>query len=266
MIQILRKVLRDFPNWERGPQYSLVLAALVLALSLALAFAGPAELRIPALVGAFGALVVLQAAILFSYRHMVNEYAQAQRAYLTGDFAEAVRLMEARRIDGRARWRELTLLANAYRQVGRLDDSIDAVEAALVFAPEHHFPLFALGRARLEHGDYAAAADALARARAAGAPPETQLELAEARWRAGDADAAHSALAAFDQLPEPDDPLRILQAAVLRWRLTGGSPPAAEVVAAGLPGWLALEARCATSPYAAALAADRTAFTANGTA
>ncbi len=266
MIQILRKVLRDFPRWERGPQVSLILALVLLALCVLLALTGPPELRIPALAGAFGALVVLQAAILFSYRHMVNEYAQAQRAYLVGDFAEAVRLLETRRIDGRARWRELTLLANAYRQVGRLDDSLDSVEAALVFAPEHHFPLYALGRARLEHGDYAAAAEALARARAAGAPPEMLLELAEARWRAGDPDGARTALAAFDQLPEPDDPLRALQAAVLRWRLTGGSPPAAGVVAAGLPGWRALEARAAASPYAAALAADRAAFMAVQTA
>lgn len=262
MIQILLRVLRDYGNWERGPRWSLILSAVALVGCLAVIVIGPPELRLAAVVGAFGALVVLQAAILYGYRHMVNDYALAQQAYLRGDYDEVIRLMEARRAAGKARWRELTLLCNACRQRGRLDEALDAVSAALVFAPDEAFTLYACGRTLLERGDFAEAAATLSRALEAGSPPETGLDLADARYRAGDSDGARTALVRLDAALPPDEPQRALLLGVLCWRVAGGDPPASELVAAGLDGWLALEARCGNSPYAEALAADRQAFTA----
>lgn len=262
MIQILLKVLRDYGNWERGPRWSLILAASALIGCLILIVFGPLELRLAAVIGAFGALVVLQAAILYGYRHMVNDYALAQQAYLRADYGEAVRLMEARRVAGKARWRELTLLSNAYRHLGRLDEALDAVHAALVFAPDDAFPLYACGRTLLERGDFAEAADVLKRALAAGAPPETALDLTDARHRAGDDGGARAALGSLETLPPPDEPARVLLLAVLRWRVLASEPPAPDVISAGADDWLALEARCGNSAYAEALAADRAAFTA----
>jgi tetratricopeptide (TPR) repeat protein len=261
MIQILWKVLRDYPNWERGPRWSLGLSAFALLGCFLLIVFGPDELRLGAAIGAFGALIVLQAAILYSYRHMVNEYALAQQAYLRSDYDEAIRLMEGRRASGKARWRELTLLSNAYRQRGRLDDALDAAQAALVFAPEDAFPLYAYGRAQLELGDFEAAAETLQKALDARAPREIALDVADARYRAGDAEGAKPALSWLDALPPLDDPQRTLMQAVLHWRVSGGPAPSADQIAAGLPGWLALEARCGNSAYAEALAADREAFT-----
>ena len=261
MIQILWKVLRDYKTWERGAQYSLVLSSVALLVCFLLIVFGPAELRLGAAVGAFGALVVLQAAILYSYRHMVNEYALAQQAYLRSDYDEAIRLMEGRRASGKARWRELTLLSNAYRQRGRLDDALDAAQAALVFAPEDAFPLYAYGRAQLEHGDFEAAAETLQKALDARAPREISLDVADARYRTGDGEGAKLALSWLDALPPMDDPQRALMQAVLRWRVAEDPAPTADEIAAGLPGWLALEARCGNTAYAEALAADREAFT-----
>lgn len=260
MIQILWKVLRDYKTWERGARYSLYLSSVALLGCFLLIVFGPNELRLGAAIGAFGALVVLQAAILYSYRHMVNEYALAQQAYLRSDYDEAIRLMESRRASGKARWRELTLLANAYRQRGRLDDALDAAQAALVFAPEDAFPLYAYGRALLEHGDFEQAADVLQKALDARAPRELALDVADARYRMGDEEAARLALSWLDALPPFDDLQRTLMAAVLRWRVAEGPVPTADEIAAGLPGWQALEARCGNTAYAEALAADRAAF------
>jgi len=261
MIQILLRVLRDYGTWERGPRWSLILAAIALTGCLTVIVIGSPELRLAAVIGAFGALVVLQAAILYGYRHMVNDYALAQRAYLQGDYDEAIRLMEARRAAGKARWRELTLLSNAYRQRGRLDEALDMANAALVFAPDDAFPLYACGRALLERGSFAEAEQTLRRALEAGSPPETTLDIADAGYRAGDIDAARIALDQAAALPPPDDSQRALLLVVLRWRVLSGDPPAPDLIAAGLDGWLALETRCGNSAYAEALAADREAFT-----
>ena len=262
MIQILLRVLRDYSTWERGPRWSLIMAAIALTGCLAVIVFGSPELRLGAVIGAFGALVVLQGAILYGYRHMVNDYALAQQAYLQGDYDETIRLMEARRSAGKARWRELTLLSNACRQRGRLDEALDTANAALVFAPDDGFPLYSRGRALLERGEFAEAAETLRLALKAGAPPETALDVADAAFRAGDDDGARLALGQLATVPPPDDPQRALLLAVLRWRLLGDDGPAPEVVAAGLDGWLALEARCGNSAYAEALAADRETFTA----
>ena len=260
MIQIVLRVLRDYGTWERGPRWSLILSAVALAGCLLIVIFGPAELRVAAAIGAFGALVVLQAAILYGYRHMVNEYALAQQAYLRGDYAEAIRLMEKRRQSGKARWRELALLSNAYRHVGQHDEALDAARAALVFAPEDGFPLYAFGRALLEYGDYVEAATVLQKAIVAGAPAEAALDVADACWQAGDPAGAREALAAFESQPQPEDPQRALLLAVLNWRLGEAEAPDAALVIAGLPGWKALEARCADTPYGSALAADRAAI------
>lgn len=262
MIQILLKVLRDYGTWERGPRWSLIASSVALIGCLLIILFGPQDLRVGAAVGAFGALVVLQAAILYGYRHMVNEYALAQQAYLRGDYDDAIRLMESRRASGKARWRELTLLSNACRQRGRLDEALDAARAALVFAPEDAFPLYAYGRALLEYGEFAEAAKALQSALDAGAPSELALDLADARWRLGEPDQARLALSTLDALPPPDEPQRALMLALLRWRLAGGPAPTADEIAAGLPGWLALEARCGNTAYAEALVADREMFAA----
>ena len=80
MIQILLRVLRDYGTWERGPRWSLIMAAIALTGCLAVIVFGSPELRLGAVIGAFGALVVLQGAILYGYRHMVNDYALAQQA------------------------------------------------------------------------------------------------------------------------------------------------------------------------------------------
>jgi tetratricopeptide (TPR) repeat protein len=264
MIQILLKALRDFPAWERPARWSLVLALLALAVCALVIVFGAPELRLGAVIGAFGALVVLQAAILYSYRHMVNDLALAQRAYLNGDYDTAARLLENMRASGKARWRELALLGMVYRQRGRLDDSLDAIRAALIFAPDYHYPQYALGRTLLERGDFAHAAAAFEKAIAEGGPAEIRLDWAEALWRMGDADGARAALSAFGEPDAPLDAQRALLLAVLRWRVLAADMPSAEVVEPGLPGWLALEQRCAGTPYGPALHEDRAAFTPAG--
>lgn len=252
MGRITAHLLARFRAWDRPAQIALVIALLLIVLVLVVGRLGPDDLREPALIGLLGLLIAVQVIVLWANRGMVTPYTQAQRHYLAGDFEAACAVLEKVRQAGKADFRALALLGNAYRQQNRLDDSITVLEAAIAAQPNHHFPLYGFGRTLLIQGHYAEAADAFDRALEAGAPPVAHLDAAEAYFRLGNAVAAREQLLAADS----DEPHRQLLRAYLLHRLDTGDPPDEALIQAGLPYWEANAARYADTPYGAALAAD----------
>jgi tetratricopeptide (TPR) repeat protein len=229
------------------------MALILFVVLLIVGLASPPELRTPALIGAGGSLLVMQLAVMWGNRGMVNVFTQAQRAYLEGDLDAARTLLETVRASGKADMRTLTLLGNTYRQLGRLGESEAVLYEALDKAPDHHFPLYGFGRTLLSEGRYDGAAEALARALDAGAPPIAWLDLAEAHYRLNRMDEARTAL---DKLPAQAEDYRMLMAAYLRYQVDGGAPPAAALIEAGLPYWEASAERFQATPYGKALIED----------
>lgn len=254
MGQLTARLVRFFETWDRR-----VLGALAILLALGLflfsiAAFGPLEARTPALVGFFGALIAVQALLLWgSRRAMLTPYAQAQRAFIAGDFDAVLHLLEPLTEESRD-VRTLTLLGNAYRQLGRLEESHTILSRALNIAPEHYFPLYGFGRTLLSEGRYTEAAEMIERALTAGAPSVVRFDLAEAYYRKGALDTARELLSAVR--PELQEPFRVLMADFLLYRMDAADAPPTALITAGLPYWEASLKRFAHSPYGAALEED----------
>lgn len=255
MLWLIRRVTRDFPTFERPVQVALVLGIALFVIVLVAALAGDAQLRLPALIGAFLLVLVMQAAVMYGSRNLVRPLTQAQRAYLIGDFEHVLRLLEPLREAGEADMRALTLLGNTYRQLGRLDQSVAVLREALEREPNHHFPLYGYGRTLLAQGDYVRAAELFVRALDRGAAPVVQLDLAEALYRLDRMAETRAALQG-EHMADEREPHRVLMAAYLRSMVDDGAFPDAALITAGLPYWQAMQARFAATPYGAALRQD----------
>jgi len=149
--------------------------------------------------------------------------------------------------------KSLVLLGNTYRNLGKLAQSRETLEAALERSPDSPFALYGLGKTQLSQGDYPAAIQSIEEALANGAPSSVRFDLAHAHHRHGD---TAQTLQTLDALPQLDEPYRQLFATYLRQRLAGGSAPPADEIAEGLPFWEAEVERFAHTPYGQALRAD----------
>ncbi len=248
------RLLRAFRAWDRPSQIALAAALTLLVVTLSVAAFGSAELRQLALIGAGGLLIITQIIVMWGNRGMVTPYTRAQRAYLAEDFETASELLEALRIDGKADFRELTLLGNTYRQLGQLGKSEEVLTEALRLRPNHKFPLYGFGRTLLVQGRYPAARDAFRRALEAGAPLVVQFDLGDACFRHEAWEEARRVLAGVSSVVE--EPQRALMTVYLLYRLDWGEPPSAALVEAGLPYWRAEAERYRHTPYGQALAND----------
>lgn len=257
MFWLIRRIIRDFPGYERPVRLALVVGTALVILALGVLLIGSPEIRLPTLIGIIALVLVLQAAVLWGNRGMVTPIVAAQRAYLNEDFSAVLQFLEPLRAGGTADMRALTLLGNTYRQLGRLDDSERVLLEALDKAPDHHYPLYGFGRTLISKGDYHAAVEAFSKAIEAGAPGVIWLDIAEAHYRLAQHDAALPALErAQAELPAQADAYRHLMAAFLQRQLTGEytlSPGTAE---AGFAYWQAAAERFAASVYGQAVADD----------
>jgi tetratricopeptide (TPR) repeat protein len=256
MIFLIRRVWRDFPQWERPAQIALLMALLLLPVTLAVAFLGPQDVRVPSLIGAGGLILIMQITVLWANRGMVTPFTQAQRHFLAEDFEAARTLLEGLHAEGKADARALTLLGNTYRQLGNLEDSHRVLYEALNKAPNHHYPLYGFGRTLLSEGNYGEAAAYLGRALAAGAPVSVRVDVAEALFRAGDFEGALDNLHAMQSALGAEEPYRQLMAQYLLYRLNAVDVIDEELVHSGLPYWQAVAERFAHSRYGTDLALD----------
>ncbi len=244
-----------FRGWERPAQIGITLALVLLALTLLALFLGPASIRLPALIGAFGLLVVMQVIFMWANRGLVTPFTQAQRAYLAGDFEAARDTLQRLEQAGKADVRALTLLGNSYRQLGDLENSERVLTKAVSLGTSDHFPLYGFGRTLLVRGLYAEAAEAINRALALGAPPVVYLDLGEALFRQGQAEEARAALRASYEAAS-SEPHRLLMADYLLYQLGAEPPPSRQRLQAGLPFWQENARRFRHTPYGQSLAED----------
>ena len=250
MGQLTLSLIRRFKQWERSVQIAVVTALVLFVVIVVIAGVGPQELRLPAVIGIIGLMLVLQVLVLWANRDMVTAYTEAQRAYLRGDFEAARAVLEAQgeAADARA----LTLLGNTYRQLGKLEESEQVLGLALAQHPGDQFPLYGLGRTLMAQGRYAEAADRLEAALKGGAPDVVQVDLAEAYYRLDDAEGARRALAALGEVEQ--EPYRRLIVAMMRWRLGDAPKPDAALVGEGIAYWQATAERFGQTAYGAAVA------------
>lgn len=233
--------------WDAPTRTGLVIALVMMVGMVGIYAFGPDALRVPAVMGIAALVTSVQLLILWGNRRMVTPFTKAQRLYLNGKAEEAVTVLEAVRADGKPDVQDLTLLGNLYRQRGDLAASEAVLTDALAISPDFHFPLFGMGKTKLNNGEYAEAVLFIARALENGAPPVVAYDLMEAHYRAGD---MQSALAV--ELEEKGaEPYRLLLAAMMR-----GETPDTEIIAAGLPYWQQVAERFAHTPYGADVAAD----------
>lgn len=245
---------REFRNWDRASQMAFGIALLLLILAAVTLAVGPETVSQPALIGFVGLVIAAQAIFMWANRGMVTAYTQAQRLYLAGDFEAACALLENGRAAGKANFRALTLLGNAYRQRSLLDESETVLREALALQPDHHFSLYGFGRTLLIQGRYAEAAQVFQQALAVGAPPVAQLDAADACYRNGQLDEARRLVEAI--LPAALEPHQHLLRQFLLYRLAAIQAPEPAIVSAGLVYWQAQVERYRQTPYGRALADD----------
>lgn len=258
---MLRNIFqRQFHTWDRPSQIGFIAGLVLFVVMLVLAFQLPLESRAGAL-GAAGAVwLVTQMVVLWANRGMVTPYTRAQRFYLQEDFDTAIAELETLQASGKADEKSLTLLGNTYRQVGRLDESEEALRRALEIAPNHHFPLYGFGRTLLVKGDYIGAAAAIESALQAGAPLAVKADLGEALYRADRQDAAAEALREVMTVVE-QDPQRRLMVMYLLYRLgKKDAMPDVDDIEAGVAYWEATAARFRSTAYGNHLEQDVTAL------
>ena len=245
---------RQFLAWDRPSRVAFLIALSLLTLvALSLAF-GPDHLRRPALIGAFGLLVVAQAIFMWANRHMVMPYTRAQRLYLAEDFEAACHLLESVRQAGKADVRALTLLGNAYRQRNMLYESETVLREALAIQPNHYFSLYGFGRTLLVQGRYAEATDVLRQALDSGDSAAITFDAGEAYYRHGAQESAQDLVEAA--LQEGVEPHRQLMGQFLLYRMGAGSAPESAVIEAGIGYWQAQAERYQQTPYGQALFDD----------
>lgn len=243
-----------FRQWDKPTQLALGLALVFLAVAVAIYALDVPDMRQPAAVAMFGLVIVIQIIVMWGNRGMVTPYTQAQRLYLSGEIQQAIDLLAHIRSQDKADFRMLTLLGNAYRQVGELQLSEQVLREALELQPNHHFPQYGFGRTLLIQGYFAEAIQAFLQAREAGAPDIVLVDLGEAYYRAGDAEAARQALAQAVEVS--GEAYQSLMTTYLLYRLDAGPPPDDALLQAGLPYWKAASARFAQIPYGQLLADD----------
>jgi tetratricopeptide (TPR) repeat protein len=248
------RILNMLRAWDRTSRTALALAFFLLLLVLLVLAFGPLSMRLPAIIGFFGLVIAMQIIILWANRGMVTPFTRAQRYYLEEDFESARDILEKLRETGKADVRALTLLGNAFRQLGRLDQSEVVLREALTIQPNHHFPLYGFGRTLLVQGYYIEAAETIRQALSAGSPPIVQLDAGEALYRAGETEEALRMLQAG--LVDAHEPHRRLMAEYLLFRLGIRDVPALTLLEEGLPYWEASAERYYHTPYGQHLAED----------
>ena len=247
--------LHRFVNWDRPWQVGFLLAIGLFVVALIVGVKGPESLRGPALFGAVGLVIAAQTIFLWANRSMVTEYTKAQRLYLKGEFTASVVILEELRANNQIDIRAMTLLGNAYRQLGQLEDSETTLLQALEIDTEHPFPLYGLGRTKLAQGQYEEAAETIEKALANGAAEVCTFDAGEAHYRNGNIQQAVELLEK-SHLYIQKEPHRVLMATYLLHKLTNTDPPSEKLVEAGITYWQTQAKVFAHTPYGSALTQD----------
>ncbi len=211
-VHFARDLFKRWPEWDRTSRLSLYLAVILLVALLIAGFAGPAEIKLPARIGAFGLLLTLQLLFFWGNRRAISPYYEAQQFYARGEYDAARAILEQIPASHWTSVDALTLLGNCYRQLRQYDNSRAAIKRALAAKPNYHYALYAAGKLSLVAGDYRDARAYFESALAAGTPDLVHFDLGQVCYYLGSADAA-AHLRKF-QTAEFDEPAKALMATV----------------------------------------------------
>lgn len=187
----------------------------------------------------------LQMATLFWRGRDNSPYGQAQRAFVAGRYPEVIQ-----QLAGSQDFRSLTLIGNAYRMQGQLDESEQALATAVQQQPDDPFPRYGLGRTLLAQGRYSEAIPHLEQALAQGGRKATRAELALAYYLNGDVEAAQQAAKQASRHLQME-PYRVLMVNYLRHQLEQdpAAPGFMQRASNGLAYWQAEANRFASTGY-----------------
>jgi len=251
---IARDLTRRLPEWDASAKLALAIAILLLLLLLAVGFFGPSAIQFPARIGAFGLLVSIQLLFLWGNRRDASPYHEAQQHFIAEEYQAARALLESMPERGRASVDALVLLGNTYRHLGEFTLCQSALSRALEIKPAHSLALYSVGKLHLAQGDYSAASDYFRRAIAAGAPDIVEFDLGQARFLAGDSDAALTNLTEA-RAALTDDPAQMLLLQYYLHALKVGAPPDKQLIDENLKHWRDEAAKYAETPYGRHLSA-----------
>lgn len=256
-----RFVMQARATWRELParvRRLIEVFGFVSLILVGLSFVGSREVQIAAIVGLFALFIVVQGLILLTLWRQHPEVRRARRLYMAGDFEGAIRMLREAEESTPLDTAGLTLLGNAYRQVGRLDESEQVLVQAHEADPNSPIAAYGLGRTRLAQGRFDEAAALIELALERRAQPTIVADLALAQVYAGQPEAAAQSLrqAAAIEL----EPHRRLMAVYLQARLSESAPDEAREDLSryehGLGLWRAEAARFSATPYGVALAED----------
>lgn len=225
---VARQFFTGFRGWDARSKSAFALAAVLLTLIVLIGRHLPEENRSFVIIGVVGLMVTMQGIFLYANRGMVTTVTKAQRLILNGHYKEACQILE-KSIESKPDLMSLTLLGNAYRMLGRIEESRQTLTKAIQISSDQHFPLYSFGRTLLAGGYYAEAGDTFRRSLEKGAPGFAHVDLAEADFRAGHAVSIPSG---------PFDEAHVaLMAGYLAWRTGQGQPPNSALIESGIGHW-----------------------------
>lgn len=246
---------RRFPTWDTPSKYALIIGLVLLPITLVLGFFGPEEIRLPAKIGAFGLLLMVQLVILWGNRGMMSPLSQAQKHFRDGDYETAREILENLPVNDQPSVDALTLLANTYRHLGLLEQSYQAVSQALELKPDYHYVLYGMGRTLLAWGQYADASNFITKALFSGAPTVVKFDLGHSLYRQNKInEAKQNFLEVIDIIK--DEPYQLLLAQYCLVQMGEGQGPDMQLIQQGLPHWKATAEKFSNTPYGTAIQAD----------
>ena len=252
---MLRRLLREAPQWDTASKAALGLGMALLPLLLMLGFLGPGPIQLPARIGAFGLLLTIQFLVLWGSRRVLSPYRQAQRHFINGDYVDARDILEMTPESGRTSVDALVLLGSAYRHLGQFDKSRAALEHALGLKPDYHFALYGLGKLSLTVGEYEAAANYITKALLSGAPDVVQFDLGQAFYLLGDAEKSKHYFSNI-RSTVADEPAQSMLLDYYRHQMGTGKRPSNRSIRDNLQFWRQEALKYRQTPYGAALQKD----------
>ncbi|MCY4107166.1 MAG: hypothetical protein OXG02_10765 [Chloroflexi bacterium] len=159
-----QRIWRAFRRWERPIQWAGMLAFFLWVAAVAAVSLGPRELRAPAWIAAFGAVVAFQLLVMWSLRGMQTTPSLAWGAFRRGEYEQCRQLLAGLQAAGEANRDQRLLLAFCTKQLGRLQES-EALARQLIAEDAEKSPAWRiLGLVLMIEGRWEEATQALERA------------------------------------------------------------------------------------------------------
>lgn len=256
-MRVFVSLIKQIHTWDKVSQSALALAVILLVLAVYTLATLP-NLRMQSGIGAVGLLLVIQAIVMWGNRNLIEPYSAAQQAFLAGDFHKVTTTLETWFNDLEAQGKtvtveSLTLLANAYRNLGEFEKSNAALTSAFDMDEASFIANYAWAKNHLVTGYYADAVTFFKETLRYGKSDAVQFDLAHALYRLGE---TQESLKIFKALPSQNERYRQLFIAYILQQLDQAPAPSPDLVQAGLPFWEAELERFHMTPYGQDLQAD----------